>query len=221
MRTALALAAKHKFALLGVAVALVAGGVALQESGALALISAKLQVIGLEMGEDWSCVRLGWRGKWRWGGKWSSCGEPLLYWSLARVWGCAQPQHCPPACRYVAHGDERTPQPTFAPAPAAPRPLTAQAAWTGVVQLWGVASALVKSLPWPHIHDSEKGLLQAMQLLLASVFAVPLICKLPGGSPVLGFLVRGCACLNVAGPQTYWLPCSSLHLSLAQPFTAL
>lgn len=64
-----------------------------------------------------------------------------------------------------------------------------QAAWAATAKLWAVVASLVQRLPWPHIHDSEKGLLQAMQLLLASVFAVPLICKLPGGSPVLGFLV--------------------------------
>jgi hypothetical protein len=45
-------------------------------------------------------------------------------------------------------------------------------------------------LPFPHIHDSEKGLLETIWLLLASVVMVPLICKIPGGSPVLGFLVR-------------------------------
>lgn len=44
-------------------------------------------------------------------------------------------------------------------------------------------------LPLPHIHESEKGLLETIWLLLASVVAVPLICKIPGGSPVLGFLV--------------------------------
>ncbi len=67
-----------------------------------------------------------------------------------------------------------------------------------MARLWSVAVTLVRQLPWPHIHDSEKGLLQAMQLLAASVVAVPLICKLPGGSPVLGFLVRrqGYICLG-------------------------
>lgn len=46
-------------------------------------------------------------------------------------------------------------------------------------------------LPHIHIHDSEKGLLETIWLLLASVIAVPLICKIPGGSPVLGFLAGG------------------------------
>lgn len=46
-------------------------------------------------------------------------------------------------------------------------------------------------LPFPHIHDSEKGLLETIWLLLASVVMVPLVCKIPGGSPVLGFLASG------------------------------
>ena len=45
-------------------------------------------------------------------------------------------------------------------------------------------------LPFPHVHPGEEGLLETIWLLLASVVTVPLICKIPGGSPVLGFLVR-------------------------------
>ncbi|KFM28849.1 K(+) efflux antiporter 2, chloroplastic [Auxenochlorella protothecoides] len=56
-----------------------------------------------------------------------------------------------------------------------------------------VGRGLVAGLPWPHIHihDSEKGLLETIWLLLSSVITVPLICKLPGGSAVLGFLAGG------------------------------
>ncbi|PSC73360.1 K(+) efflux antiporter chloroplastic-like [Micractinium conductrix] len=79
-------------------------------------------------------------------------------------------------------------QGVFAAAAAA-----AQSAAAGAARLWAVAAELVGRLPLPHIHihDSEKGLLESIWLLLASVITVPLICKLPGGSPVLGFLAGG------------------------------
>lgn len=67
----------------------------------------------------------------------------------------------------------------------------AQAAAAAASRLWAVAAELASRLPWPHIHDSEKGILETIWLLLASVITVPLICKLPGGSPVLGFLAGG------------------------------
>lgn len=60
-----------------------------------------------------------------------------------------------------------------------------------VAKLWAVAVELFKGLPWPHVHESEAGLLATIWLLLASVLTVPLICKMPGGSPVLGFLAGG------------------------------
>ncbi|KAL4424105.1 hypothetical protein ABPG75_001406 [Micractinium tetrahymenae] len=66
-----------------------------------------------------------------------------------------------------------------------------QAAAAAAQRLWAVAAELVGRLPLPHIHESEKGLLETIWLLLASVVAVPLICKIPGGSPVLGFLAGG------------------------------
>jgi len=47
-----------------------------------------------------------------------------------------------------------------------------------------------KQLPWPEIPHGEQGLIECVWLLLTSVVTVPLVCKLPGGSPVLGFLVR-------------------------------
>ena len=48
----------------------------------------------------------------------------------------------------------------------------------------------LKQLPWPEIPHGEEGLIESVWLLLTSVVTVPLVCKLPGGSPVLGFLVR-------------------------------
>ena len=43
-----------------------------------------------------------------------------------------------------------------------------------------------------HINDAERGLLETIYLLLTSIVCVPAVCKLiPGGSPVLGYLVRG------------------------------
>ena len=47
----------------------------------------------------------------------------------------------------------------------------------------------LKQLPWPEIPHGEEGLIECVWLLLTSVVTVPLVCKLPGGSPVLGFLV--------------------------------
>ena len=50
--------------------------------------------------------------------------------------------------------------------------------------------ALLQKLPLPEIPHGEQGLIETIWLLLTSVVSVPLISKLPGGSPVLGFLVR-------------------------------
>ena len=66
-----------------------------------------------------------------------------------------------------------------------------EAAIASASRLWAVAADLVSRLPWPHIHESEKGILETIWLLLASVLTVPLVCKIPGGSPVLGFLAGG------------------------------
>jgi monovalent cation:proton antiporter-2 (CPA2) family protein len=65
------------------------------------------------------------------------------------------------------------------------------AATAAAGRLWAVAAELVARVPLPHIHESEQGLLATIWLLLASVLTVPLVCKLPGGSPVLGFLAGG------------------------------
>ena len=58
------------------------------------------------------------------------------------------------------------------------------------MQLREAALGALKQLPWPEIPHGEEGLIESVWLLLTSVVTVPLVCKLPGGSPVLGFLVR-------------------------------
>jgi monovalent cation:proton antiporter-2 (CPA2) family protein len=58
-------------------------------------------------------------------------------------------------------------------------------------QVWDVGAAIASKIPLPHVHESEAGILETIWLLLASVITVPLVCKLPGGSPVLGFLAGG------------------------------
>eukprot|EP00884_Botryococcus_braunii_P005201 jgi/Botrbrau1/14682/Bobra.0108s0039.1 len=50
---------------------------------------------------------------------------------------------------------------------------------------------VVRRLPLPHVPHGMEGFLQTIWLLLTSVIAVPLVCAIPGGSPVLGFLVGG------------------------------
>lgn len=60
-----------------------------------------------------------------------------------------------------------------------------------VNQCWTVLAELISRLPLPHVHKSEEGILETIWLLLASVITVPLVCKIPGGSPVLGFLAGG------------------------------
>jgi len=45
----------------------------------------------------------------------------------------------------------------------------------------------------PPVPHGTEGLVQTCVLLLTSVIAVPLVCRIPGGSPVLGFLVGGAA----------------------------
>ncbi len=55
----------------------------------------------------------------------------------------------------------------------------------GMLKLAGA----IDRLPFPEVPHGEEGLIETLWLLLTSVIAVPLVCKLPGGSPVLGFLV--------------------------------
>jgi monovalent cation:proton antiporter-2 (CPA2) family protein len=56
---------------------------------------------------------------------------------------------------------------------------------------WECVSSVLAKVPLPHVHESEAGILETIWLLMASVIFVPLVCKLPGGSPVLGFLAGG------------------------------
>ncbi|DBA99171.1 hypothetical protein WJX82_006091 [Trebouxia sp. C0006] len=51
--------------------------------------------------------------------------------------------------------------------------------------------SLINKLPLPEIPHGTEGLIETIWLLMTSVVAVPAICKLPGGSPVLGFLAGG------------------------------
>lgn len=67
----------------------------------------------------------------------------------------------------------------------------AQSAATMASKLWAIAADLASKLPLPHVHESEQGIMETIWLLLASVITVPLVCKIPGGSPVLGFLAGG------------------------------
>lgn len=50
---------------------------------------------------------------------------------------------------------------------------------------------MLAKIPFPESLAHEQGLLETIWLLLTSVITVPLVCKLPGGSPVLGFLAGG------------------------------
>lgn len=52
------------------------------------------------------------------------------------------------------------------------------------------------------MHDGEKGVVEAIWLLLSSTICVPLVVKLlPGGSPVLGYLLGGA----IVGPYALGL----------------
>lgn len=57
------------------------------------------------------------------------------------------------------------------------------------VQAKAALLSLLNQIPLPEIPHGEEGLFESIYLLLTSVIVVPLVCKLPGGSPVLGFLV--------------------------------
>ncbi|MCH90094.1 K(+) efflux antiporter 2 chloroplastic-like, partial [Trifolium medium] len=50
---------------------------------------------------------------------------------------------------------------------------------------------VIASLPDQEVNDEEASLLDMLWLLLASVIFVPLFQKIPGGSPVLGYLAAG------------------------------
>ncbi|KAA6420736.1 MAG: K(+) efflux antiporter chloroplastic-like [Trebouxia sp. A1-2] len=51
--------------------------------------------------------------------------------------------------------------------------------------------SLINKLPLPPVPHGTEGIIETIWLLMTSVVAVPAICKLPGGSPVLGFLAGG------------------------------
>lgn len=59
-----------------------------------------------------------------------------------------------------------------------------------ILQAKAAVLSLLSHIPLPEIPHGEEGLFESIYLLLTSVIVVPLVCKLPGGSPVLGFLVR-------------------------------
>ncbi len=64
------------------------------------------------------------------------------------------------------------------------------------VQVPVLLKSLMAKLPLPDIPHGTEGLIETIWLLMTSVVAVPLICKLPGGSPVLGFLVTQACCIK-------------------------
>lgn len=57
------------------------------------------------------------------------------------------------------------------------------------VQVPVLLRELMSKLPLPDVPHGTEGLIQTIWLLMTATIAVPLVCKLPGGSPVLGFLV--------------------------------
>ena len=66
--------------------------------------------------------------------------------------------------------------------------------------LKAASAELVKSIVPEGVHI-ERGIIDMLVLLVTSVIAVPLVCKLPGGSPVLGFLAGGA----FIGPHAFGL----------------
>lgn len=77
-------------------------------------------------------------------------------------------------------------------------------------------AAGIGRLPFPEVPHGEEGLIETLWLLLTSVIAVPLVCKLPGGSPVLGFLVSHC--LFAGGRQGIYLAAHSCFALSTQEF---
>jgi hypothetical protein len=59
-----------------------------------------------------------------------------------------------------------------------------------IAAVQGVGAAIADRIGPIHIGAAERGLLETIYLLLTSIVCVPAVCKLiPGGSPVLGYLV--------------------------------
>lgn len=54
-----------------------------------------------------------------------------------------------------------------------------------------MVKTILGKVPIPETLKHEQGLLATIWLLLTSVVVVPAVCKIPGGSPVLGFLAGG------------------------------
>lgn len=56
----------------------------------------------------------------------------------------------------------------------------------------GLVSSIAERIGPIHINPAEQGLLETIWLLLTSIVCVPAVCKfIPGGSPVLGYLIGG------------------------------
>ena len=66
-------------------------------------------------------------------------------------------------------------------------------------QVNALLKELISKLPLPPVPHGTEALIETIWLLMTSVVAVPAICRLPGGSPVLGFLVRLLAHLHMQG----------------------
>ncbi len=65
-----------------------------------------------------------------------------------------------------------------------------------------VRAAVVLQVSHIHVHEGEKGVVEAIWLLFSSIICVPLVVKLlPGGSPVLGYLLGGA----IVGPHALGL----------------
>lgn len=60
-----------------------------------------------------------------------------------------------------------------------------------LLQLQLMAKTMLSKIPLPATLAHEQGLLETIWLLFTSVLVVPAVCKIPGGSPVLGFLAGG------------------------------
>lgn len=65
------------------------------------------------------------------------------------------------------------------------------AVYTYIFKLQQLAKGMVARIPIPATLAHEQGLIETIWLLLTTVLVVPAVCKLPGGSPVLGFLAGG------------------------------
>lgn len=71
---------------------------------------------------------------------------------------------------------------TYAPTPTQPQALVAAG--------HAVVSRVAEAVGPIHINPAEQGLLETIWLLATSIVCVPAVCKfIPGGSPVLGYLV--------------------------------